>query len=82
MASARLAKLAASAVPHPRVGPPVLRELMIDPLGAAQAELRAFVIYQVRNNNRVESWQVILNAETGKVVESFSLLMNAESHFW
>ena len=36
-------------------------------------------IYQVRRNHRVEGWQVILNAETGRVVESFSTVMNADS---
>lgn len=77
MDSAALEKLAAPAVPHPRVGPPTHQELMIDPLGEAPAELRAFVVYRVRNNNRVEGWQVILNAETGKVVDSFSLVLNA-----
>lgn len=77
MDSAALEKLAAPAVPHPRVGPPIQQELMIDPLGDAPAELRAFVVYRVRNNSRVESWQVILDAETGKVVDSFSRVMNA-----
>jgi len=76
---AALVRLAAPAVPHPRVGPPIRQELMIDPLGDAPAQLRAYVVYQVRANDRVEGWQVILDAETGKVIDSFSLLMNVEN---
>lgn len=79
MSSAALVKRAASAVPHPRLGAPISQELMIDPLGDAPAQLRAYVIYQVRRNHRVEGWQVTLDAETGKALDSFSLFMNAES---
>jgi hypothetical protein len=79
MDSSALKKLAASAVPHPRVGLPISQELMIDPLGDAPAQLRAYVVYQVQAHERVEGWQVILDAETGKVLDSFSLFMNAES---
>ncbi len=66
-------------MPHPRVGPPVSQELMIDPLGDAPAELFDYIVYQVKNRGRVEGWEVILNAEAGRVVESFSTMMNVES---
>src|SRR5262249_44225660 len=79
MKSAALEKLARAAVPFPRQGPPVSQELMIDPLGDAPAELRDFVLYQVKRNGRVEGWQVIVNAETGKVVDSRSTVVNAAS---
>jgi hypothetical protein len=79
MDSAALARRAASAVPHPRLGAPVSQELMIDPMGDAPAQLRAYVVYRVRAHDIVEGWQVILNAETGEVLDSFSLFMNAES---
>ena len=79
MDSVALEKRAASAVPHPRLGAPISQELMIDPLGDAPAQLRAYVVYQVRANHRVEGWQVILDAVTGEVLDSFSLVMNAES---
>lgn len=75
---AALQKLAASAVPH-RMGPPVEHGLKIDPLGDAPAELRAYLIYMVRNRGRLEGWQVVVNAETGKVVHSASTMMNAGS---
>lgn len=77
--SVALQKRAAAAVPHPRLGAPIRQELMIDPMGDAPAQLRAYVIYRVRVNDDVEGWEVILDAETGKVLESFSLLMNVES---
>jgi hypothetical protein len=79
MDSAALVKRAASAVPHPRLGAPISQELMIDPLGDAPAQLRAYVVYQVRANDLVEGWQVTLDAESGEVLDSFSLFMNAES---
>ena len=79
MDSAVLRRLAASAVPHPRVGSPISQELMIDPLGDAPAQLRAYVVYQVRAHDRIEGWQVTLDAESGKVLDSFSLFMNAGS---
>ena len=76
MSPAALAKRAAPAVPHPRLGPPISQELMIDPLGDAPAQLRAYFIYQVKNRDRPEPWEVIVDAETGEVRESFSLFMN------
>lgn len=79
MDSVALEKRAAPAVPHPRVGPPVSLELMIDPLHEAPAQLRAFFLYQVRVKDMVQPWRVVLNAETGEVVYSFSLYLNAES---
>jgi hypothetical protein len=79
MDSVALEKLAAPAVPHPRLGAPVSQELMIDPMGDAPAQLRAYFIYQIRANDRVEGWQVTLDAVTGEVLGSFSLFMNAES---
>jgi len=79
MDSAALGKRAASVVRQRRVGPSVSQELMIDPLGDAPAELRAYVIYQVRARNRLEGWQVTLDAETGRVIDSSSLFMHADS---
>ena len=79
MDSVTLERRAASAVPHPRLGPPISQELMIDPLGDAPAQLRDYVVYQVRANDRVEGWQVMLDAETGKVLDSRSTFMNVES---
>jgi hypothetical protein len=79
MNAVMLEKRAAAAVPYPRVGAPYSQELMIDPLGDAPAQLRDYVIYQVRRNHRVEGWQIMLNAETGKVLGSATTSMNAQS---
>jgi hypothetical protein len=79
MDSVALEKRAAAAVPHPRLGAPMSLELMIDPLGEAPAQLRAYVVYRVRVNDRVEGWQVILDAVTGKVLDSFTLVRYVES---
>lgn len=75
---AALEKHAATAVPHPRVGPVFSQELIIDPLDDAPAELRDYVVFQVRNRGHVEGWQVIVNAETGKIVYSSSTVRHAD----
>jgi hypothetical protein len=77
--SVALENLAASAVPHRIVEPPIRQELMIDPMDDAPAQLRAYVVYRVQVDHAIEGWEVILDAVTGRIINSFSLMMHAES---
>ena len=77
--SAAIEKRAAAAVPHSRVGGPFSQELMIDPLEGAPAELRSYFTYRIRNHDQIEGWQVIVNAETGKVIDSSSTVRQIDS---